>query len=164
MRLMFSSKVEVFAFQDALIRNGLFFDGSFNNLVVVTSLESVLRILFEEINRVKCPNGIGKGGFLKYLLNREGVENLDESVREQVRALKKEQAELALAEMPGKLAAALVSGLTPRGICGLGEFLVAGLSSISKLFETEGTEEPGSLGFIKVVASCLSAYKPKDDE
>lgn len=157
MRLMFSSRLDVFAFQDILMKNDIFFDGSFNNLVVTTSLSSVLLVLFKEVEGKDCPKGISEGGLASYLLRKGDVEKLREPVRTQVKALKDEQAHIALSEgsadLLRALAQSLTSGLVASEVSCVGGFLATALDGL--------LGQAGSLlSKCKEIFGHLEDYKP----
>lgn len=159
MRLMFSSKADVFAFQDALISRKLFFDGSFNNMIVTTSLSAVLRILIEEVAKEEASEGMVDGGLVRYILNAGKVRDLPSPVREKVDELKAQEFHQKAAE--ASLPKALASGLAEEGVREVGAFLV---DTLERFCSDDAAKERGgpamraALDVFTRVAKCLGSY------
>ena len=56
MKVMLPSKLDVYGFEDALMAHGHYFDNSFNNLVVIVSMTSLIALMLESIEGISVPN------------------------------------------------------------------------------------------------------------
>lgn len=81
MKIMFPRKMDVYEFEDVLLRYGHYFDNSFNNLVVVTPMSAVLHVLYEEVGGVEMRKGAGKQSVVGFIQSKLGKSELDESTR-----------------------------------------------------------------------------------
>ncbi|MEC4295639.1 hypothetical protein [Adlercreutzia shanghongiae] len=93
MKILFSSKMAVYEFEDALKGCGHYFDNSFNSLVVVTPMSAVFDLLFQEMAGLPMPKGCenpGPGGYIKYCFEKRKIK--DPQVREAIAKLWKSEA------------------------------------------------------------------------
>ncbi len=170
MKIMFPRKMDVYEFEDVLLRHGHYFDNSFNNLVVVTPMSAVFHVLYEEVGGVEMRKGADRQNVLGYLQSKLGKSELDESTQKVINQIWGDEAK---GKVKGYVSAAIEealkvgvgSGVKSAALPALTS-LASALSSVCKCVfrlteDDKGEYEIGDfdksrIGFVGAIAEILS--------